>query len=795
MYNLKDASNFKELFLYFGREHQFINRPEFETTLASSLKHFLYENEIDIFIVTSPFENQMLPYKREWFLGTKIAVIVYDIIPYLFQKQYFGDINVNGRWYLERLKLLKEADLCLAISDSAADDLVKHVGISSEKVHTIWGAVDKKFKKMDISEIEMDDLKRKYKIDSEIIMCTGGDDQRKNLESLIEAYAKMPQELIAQYQLVIICKMSVESRTHYQSFIKSNGVYGRVIITGFVSDEELVMFYNCAKLLAFPSIYEGFGLPIVEAFACGTPVLTSYNSSLGQIAGDAAILVDPFEVESISSGLIRALTEMDLEELVLKGNKRLEMFQWDKVANYTLDALKTLDIIADTKCKGKIAMFTPLPPILSGISDYSYDIILELSRYTDIDIFIDSGYEVDCTLPDNVKCYEHTLFSKYAPNYDEIIYQVGNSLFHVYMWAYIKKYPGVVVLHDGNLHSSVYAAINRQSDYGTYENILIEDYPEKNTVNYINQLLSQQIEPAISSHWVNGFIVNHAKKIIVHNNYLMKKLLSKRLALDVECIRLYAKFRIPDDFKADRYERGYTNDDIIVGIFGLVSYPKKVKQCLEAFKIVSEEEPHLRMIIVGSGSDSEQYIRECEIYIRENGLQERVRFTGYVDENLMEIYINISDICLNLRYMYKGESSATLAHILAQGKCAVVNNIGDFAELPDDACYKLPYYEEPQGEHEINEIAEALRDLLNPELRSRIGRNAKLYIKEEREIKKISAQYYECICRPQYTTITEQNIHQIISECINYKDEEMDDLADTILFSKGFGMVEQNRKG
>ena len=117
----------------------------------------------------------------------------------------------------------------------------------------------------------------------------------------------MPTELKEQYQLVIVCKLSQEAVDGFMKLAKESGAEGRVICTNFVTDEELLIFYNLAHLTAFPSKYEGFGLPVVESWACGTPVLTSNNSSLVEVGGDGAVLVNTNDVSDITRGLVQAL--------------------------------------------------------------------------------------------------------------------------------------------------------------------------------------------------------------------------------------------------------------------------------------------------------------------------------------------------------------------------------------------------------------------------------------------------------------------------------------------------------
>ena len=337
--------------------------------------------------------------------------------------------------------MLRWADRLMVISQSVKDDLIKHLQFPPDIIDVIWGAADNRYKQIIIPQNTQEELFAKFDITGKYIVCIGGDDERKNLAGLIAAYGKLPNEVMEQYQLVIVCKLSTASEERYSHIIGKLELQGRVILTNFVSNEELVQLLNLAALMAFPSEYEGFGLPVIEAWACGTPVLTSNNSSLVQIAGDCCILVNPFSVEDIRRGLRTALTQTDLKAIAAKGQERLKMFQWNRVADSVLESIAKLESVnIAQESKHRIAFFSPLPPLASGIADYSYDIICVLSQYYDIDVFIDTGYSPHCILPGNVKVFTHTHYRKnwIVNSWSDRIYKV-----HAFLNSTGDRYPRV----------------------------------------------------------------------------------------------------------------------------------------------------------------------------------------------------------------------------------------------------------------------------------------------------------------------------------------------------------------
>ncbi|MBR1622797.1 MAG: glycosyltransferase family 4 protein, partial [Pseudobutyrivibrio sp.] len=199
------------------------------------------------------------------------------------------------------LDFIEQMDLLLAISQSAKDDAVKFLGIPEEKIAVIYAGVGSEFNKL--KEVNIKKLTLKYNIDTSFILFAGGIDFKKNIEDLIVAYSKLEKKIRNAYQLVIVGKTDEDVKEKYYTIAAEHGVSGRVVCTGFVPDQDLIELYNVASLLVFPSLYEGFGLPVLEAMACGTRVVTSNSSSLKEIAEGHARLVNPKSVKSISEGI------------------------------------------------------------------------------------------------------------------------------------------------------------------------------------------------------------------------------------------------------------------------------------------------------------------------------------------------------------------------------------------------------------------------------------------------------------------------------------------------------------
>lgn len=198
-------------------------------------------------------------------------------------------------------------------------------------------AAGRRFRPMEM--VEVDPILQKYGIVRPYILYVGALESRKNLPRLLEAYAQLRQ-WSTKWRLVIVGARKWKFSPIFET-VQRLGLEPHVTFTGYVADEHLPALYAGADLFAFPSLYEGFGLPVLEAMACGTPVVTSNTSSLPEVAGDAAILVDPNSVGQIAEAMRSVLSQPTLAaELIEKGPARSGLFTWERTAQETIDVYR-----------------------------------------------------------------------------------------------------------------------------------------------------------------------------------------------------------------------------------------------------------------------------------------------------------------------------------------------------------------------------------------------------------------------------------------------------------------------
>jgi glycosyltransferase involved in cell wall biosynthesis len=244
--------------------------------------------------------------------------------------------SVPKRVYFRTMipRMVRRSDKVIAISESTKRDLIDLLAIKEEKICVTHLGVDKRFQPV-TQEQELARVRQKYSLPSKYILFVGLIEPRKNLEALVDAYHA--DSLHTEFDLVLAGNRGW-GYTSLLEKIANSRVRNRIRMPGYVADSDLPALFSMAVAFVYPSVYEGFGLPVLEAMACGTPVITSQVSSLPEVAGDAAILVDPSDPKALASALQNVLGEDHLRKsLSERGIQRARLFTWEKTAQKTLE--------------------------------------------------------------------------------------------------------------------------------------------------------------------------------------------------------------------------------------------------------------------------------------------------------------------------------------------------------------------------------------------------------------------------------------------------------------------------
>jgi alpha-1,3-rhamnosyl/mannosyltransferase len=267
-------------------------------------------------------------------LNCPLLVTAHDLIPLLFPKTVPLRQRRTSRIMLE--DAIKRADHVITASSASRTYLKEYFNLADSDVSLVPDGVDGSFYcRRESTEIEA--VLRKYSIDAPHILWLGSCMPHKNIEALIEAFAMLPGELSSRYRLTLAGRQVGRYWRKINRKIENAGLRDRINLPGFIDDEDVPALFSSAELFCFPSLYEGFGLPPLEAMACGTPVLCSNLTSLPEVVGDAGQLTGP-SAGAISAGIERMLSDPDLrKEHSGKGLERSRLFTWDKTAELTLE--------------------------------------------------------------------------------------------------------------------------------------------------------------------------------------------------------------------------------------------------------------------------------------------------------------------------------------------------------------------------------------------------------------------------------------------------------------------------
>lgn len=298
--------------------------------------------EAAVYHVLSPFElHQALDGVWPGFATQlRLAVTLYDLIPEVLADRYLADPGYRRR-YRARQQLVRSADAVLAISEATRRDGIGRLGLDPDRVTTVGTGIGDAFRPPASRGEALVCAQRGIgRLQPGFLLGVGGEDDRKNLEGLVAAYALLHRTLRDAHQLVVACHLTDGYRDHLLRRAAGAGVGPRVVLTGFVDDATLVALYQSTDLFVFPSFYEGFGLPVAEAMACGAPAVGSSSSALGEIVPPAGQF-DPADPASIARTIERALTDPPTRA-ALAGAAQAPPPTWQQVVERALPVYEAL---------------------------------------------------------------------------------------------------------------------------------------------------------------------------------------------------------------------------------------------------------------------------------------------------------------------------------------------------------------------------------------------------------------------------------------------------------------------
>jgi len=617
--------------------------------------------------------------------GAHVVAVLFDLIPLVLRERYF----TGGVWarYRQRLELYRQADLVLAISENSRRDALDQLGLAEGRVVSVLGGVSPFFTPRRASEPSqaralVPGLVRRP------VLSVGGGDGRKNLDGLVRAWALVPAPVRAAHQLVVACHLSPPALNHLRVLAAGADLTeDEVVLTGYVSDLALRELYRDAALFVFPSSYEGLGLPVLEALACGCPALTSDRSALPEILGLPASTFDPEDPAAMAERITAGLVDDGLRAAIrARGAERLTRFTWDATAQRVLDALAGVPAPAARRRPPRtrrITLASPLPPSTSGIAVVAGRLLPELARHAEV-VALDPQARRLHHVPAGVRVAPlRALGRSLAPeSFDHLVSVVGNSEHHWPTVEAVRRHGGIVWLHEARLPA---IRTERANLLGLSGEWVAEGDEALHPGRHLRLDEVTWRDPGVLSRsgvGLTGQVVRWATGCIVTSE------LARRLvALDQQPGQavpptVVLPLAYPDPATVGVSE---PDDPPLLVAPGHLDEAKAPDTLVEALALLRQEVP-ARLAFVGPAHQSRR--RWIEMLARERGVEDAVEVVGPVDDATWWRWLGRASVGVVLRRTTLGESSGAVRELLAAG-VPCLTSVSTAVELPADAIVRI----------------------------------------------------------------------------------------------------------
>jgi glycosyltransferase involved in cell wall biosynthesis len=676
------------------------------------------------------------------------AVTLYDLIPLLTPKLYLND-PIYKSYYFRKIESLKQAQLLLAISDSTKRETISVIGIPEEQIVNISSAVASHFRRIDIAPDAKTNALASFGITKSFVMSVGVVEPRKNIEGLIRAYSLLLRVVRKRHQLVIVGQADTTQKQRLLAVARSEGLdYDDLVFAGHVTDDQLILLYNLCTLFVFPSLHEGFGLPVLEAMACGAPVIGSDASSIPEIIDRKDARFDPRAPQDMAALMTQVLTDTAFRQTLLENSaKQATKFSWDTTASRALNAIESLYKKRVTRCHSRVgdsidrprlAMITPLPPQKTGIAEYCAELLPVLKQYYRIELVTNHTKPELSTELAELPIRTVSWFDQHAREFDRIVYQFGNSPFHAHMFDLLERHRGIVVLHEVFLSG----VLDWMETSGRRPNAFYEALYDSHGYPAVAYEQREGRRAAIWKYPCSREVFRRASGLILHSSFAARLLEEFYGPASPDHWQLVPHLRsLPEDGnrKHARQALGFSEEDFVVCCFGLVDPNKLSARVLDGWEGSRlADDPRCHLWFVGEnhgGAYGFELLRRVQ---KKAG--RRVKITGYLDAMSFRDHLKAADAAVQLRTRSRGETSGAALDCLAYGVPVVLNANGPMADYPEDVVIRLSATFTDQ---ELIGALERLR--ADSALRSFMAAAGRNWVQRHHDPSKIAAQYKNAI--------------------------------------------------
>lgn len=641
--------------------------------------------------------------------GVLRSATLYDLIPLLFADAYLAPA-VRAE-YVATLGVFQQMDLILAISESARRDAIAKLDILPERIVNIGAAVSGAFGRIEsIDPARSRETLRRHGLRSRFVLYTGAADPRKNVDFLLRAYAALPPPLRAEVQLAIVSGLHEAERCALAQRAATLGIENDVALIGYIPDEDLNLLYNSCDLFVLPSLYEGFGLPLLEAMTCGACVIASDASSLPEIVGRSDVLFDPTE----HAGLTRMLRDLlgapeRRRELGSANLLRSRQFSWDNVARAALEAMEessrrkaaasvfVAPRLGTPPSRPYIALCAPLPPQRDVTAGYTASMLPLLARHFDVELVVAEYTPALDEVAGRFAVLDIPELRRRAAGFDAFVHQLADTAPDAGARTLLEEFAGIVVIED--VGSSLLAL---RDVIGRARGIIVHSRGAQ-------ALLAKE----------SGVIADIPVRVVPRAEFARIDAADRR--------RARAALRLDDD-------------DLLVAMSGPLSDATEFRTLLDALAAGPPETDARRLHVAYMGD----LLRgpdhaTISAAIARHPMRHRIRVTGPLDREAFAEYVAALDIGVSLHMPSGAEARAALQRQLAAGCAMIVGNAAEPSDIPDDAAFRV-------DASDVDVLARALRLVVDDTaLRRRLGGAAARWVREELHPARVAQQFADAI--------------------------------------------------
>lgn len=699
----------------------------------------------DIVFIPSLFEGWAddLPTSIGEFHQTSLSVTShYDLIPFIYSDRYIKNQPTPHHFY-KKMQQLKRSDLLITLSNFAKQEVIDYLSIPSTRIVNCSVGLDSIFKKKNIHDQDRIELNRNYKITRNFIFNVGGIDFRKNIDSIINAFILLPSDLRIKLQLVIIVSVNESLTAQFQHYFNHKYKLNNdeLILISYVSDAVLLLLYNLCSVFVFPSLHEGFGLPIIEAMACGAPTICSNVSSMPEAINCEAALFNPRKPSDIANKIVKVLTNEDFKNFLINhGAVQSKKFSWENTASKVLRAFEDLNNskLNRTKLnrninKKKIAYFLPVLSKNTTIN-YNFKLLPELACLYEIVLITNQTYLNDDWLNANFSIYNIDKFKKQACSFDIILYQFENSNEYWNSFELLKLYPGIVILHDFYLGKIFNDSSNSSV---TENNILSHELYISHGYTALFYYKKNGKDATIKYYPCNLSIFRNSYGIIIHslNNLVLANKYYK--INDDKFIQMIKFHPLKIVFKKENTIN--RNFDSVKNNFSICIFISTISDTFDLniynilLNLLKNNEKNFYFTFIFEENDFEIQ-KVLKSIIKKNKLQNNVKIINSISLDTVETYSLAADVAIHVSNNFSNFDF--ILECLAAGIPTIVNtNV-----FLDKTTFRLI------KEFTIVDLESAIDYLYhNPAYRSELSKNSKAYIKENYCIDNIAEEFQKKI--------------------------------------------------